>query len=73
MEEPTVCPDCQGRGATAPDGVQYCNCDDTDWLKNHSHDDLRKMLTEAWEERDRLVDIIYGLRKAIRKRDLTQI
>ncbi len=27
--EPNVCPDCHGKGGTAPNGVQYCNCDET--------------------------------------------
>lgn len=29
LETPTeenICPTCKGKGATAPNGVQYCNC-----------------------------------------------
>lgn len=25
-----VCKDCGGKGATAPNGVQFCNCDDVE-------------------------------------------
>ena len=25
--ESNVCPDCHGKGGTAPNGVHYCNCD----------------------------------------------
>ena len=27
-ERPGPCPDCGGKGGTAPNGVRYCNCDD---------------------------------------------
>lgn len=25
---PNVCPDCHGKGGTAPNGVYYCNCEE---------------------------------------------
>lgn len=48
-----VCPTCQGKGATAPNGVPYCNCDDDpSWIEDCSHADLCTMLTAAWKEVD---------------------
>jgi hypothetical protein len=63
----TTCQDCGGKGATAPNGVQYCNCDDENsWLQDCSHAHLRQMLVDAWAVHDALERQIAGLQRLIR-------
>lgn len=58
-----VCPDCQGKGATAPNGVQYCNCPDmAPWVAER--DALRHVIHELLMERA-------ALRKALERATVT--
>ena len=74
-----TCPNCHGKGATAPNGVKYCNCDDIGM-----HDDLgtlaglKRMETTAYrteiEEAGHLLDdALYQLERTDHRWDCPRL